>query len=101
MVPPVDTTKHDTGKSIEHRKDEQCIVILRYQAAQFIEREIRDQEMKKDDEIDNGQVLENEIKRKRKKIVPVRVWVRREGKPPGPEVIPGGKIIMTGDRIIQ
>jgi hypothetical protein len=101
VVPPVDTTQHDTGKSIEHRKNEQSIVILCDQASQFVEGEICDQEMKKDDEIDNGQVLENEVKRKGKNIVFIGVRVCREGKSSGPEVIPGGKIIMTGNRVIQ
>ena len=49
-------------KKAENREDQQCILIFGYECAQFIKSEIGYKKVKQDNEIHNGQVLEDKVK---------------------------------------
>jgi hypothetical protein len=57
--------------------------------------------VEENDEIDNGQGLEQEVKGKGEDIIFVRMRACGNGETAGPEIVPGCKIIVIGDGIIQ
>lgn len=57
--------------------------------------------MKQDNEIHNGQVLEDKIERKGEEVILIGIRVCREWKATSPKVVPRREVIVISDGIIQ
>jgi hypothetical protein len=101
MVPGINAPEHNAGKGIENREDQQCILIFGYEGAQFIKSEIGYNKVKQDNEIHNGQILEDKIERKGEKVILIGIRVCREWKATSPKIVPRGEVIMIRYGVIQ